>query len=184
MKTIVITGGKLALICAVAAVALALVNSVTAPRIEQIKRENLAKALSVVVPEGKPGDEQPVNEGGVRSYYPVEKGGDLIGYVVRLVGTGYGGDMNILAGYDLDGTILAAVLMENEETPGLGKEAENVEYMQKYIGTGAEKSVPVSKKDLPPEEAEAISGATVTFTGIGKALAAGSVFVKQQGGEE
>jgi len=182
MKTILVTGAKLALICAVAAVALGFVNSITAPRIEQIKQENLENALSVVVPEGKAGNESVVDEGPVRGLYPIEKDGQTIGYILRLVGTGYGGDMGILASYDLRGDVLAAVLMENEETPGLGKEAENPDYMKKYIGKGADTPVPSSKKDLPAAEAETVSGASITFIGIGKALSAGSAFIQARGG--
>jgi len=183
MKTIIITGSKLALICAVAAVALGFVNSVTAPKIEEIKQQKLEQALSTVVKEGKAGSETMVPDNKtVGSYYPINKDGKVIGYILRLVGTGYGGDMHILASFDTEGTVLAAVLMENEETPGLGKEAENIEYMEKYLGTGNEEPVPVSKKDLPAEQAEAVSGATITFSGIGKALAAGSEFVTNLGG--
>ncbi|MBN2051014.1 MAG: FMN-binding protein [Spirochaetales bacterium] len=182
MKTIFLTGGKLALICAVAAVALGFVNSVTAPKIEEINKQNLEKALKVVVPEGQPGDEVAVGQGAVASYYPVTREGIISGYILRLTGTGYGGNMNILAGYDLEGRVTAAVLMENEETPGLGKEAENQKYMEKYRGKGGKEPVPVSKKDLPAEAAESISGATVTFSGIGRALSEGSTYVKTKGG--
>jgi electron transport complex protein RnfG len=94
---------------------------------------------------------------------------------------GYAGDMNIIAGYAMDGELFSAILMENQETPGLGKKAERPEYMEKYIGHGAEQPVPSRKDQLPQKQAEAITGATITFRGIGEALQAGSQFVKTLG---
>jgi electron transport complex protein RnfG len=67
--------------------------------------------------------------------------------------------------------------MDNSETPGLGKKAENPAYMEKYLGTGAsDNPVPVRKSMLKPDEADAITGATITFLGVSKALAEGAVY--------
>jgi electron transport complex protein RnfG len=71
--------------------------------------------------------------------------------------------------------------MQNSETPGLGKEAESAGYMEeKFVGTGDEEPVPTTAGDLPPEQAEAVSGATITFMGIADALATGSAYVKER----
>jgi Na+-translocating ferredoxin:NAD+ oxidoreductase subunit G len=114
----------------------------------------------------------------VARYYVLYGNGDSIeGYICRLVGAGYGGDMMILARYGVDGTIEAVKMMENLETPGLGKEAEKESYMEMFIGSGSNKQVPVRKDMLSPEESDAVTGATVTFIGIGKALEDGSRFV-------
>ncbi|MDR1894022.1 MAG: FMN-binding protein [Spirochaetales bacterium] len=99
-------------------------------------------------------------------------------YIVELKGQGYGGDLQILAGYRRDGELTAAVLMANGETPGLGKNAEKAGYMDKFIGTGGERPVPVKKTQLLPQEAEGVSGSTVTFGGIARALSAGAEEVK------
>ncbi len=185
MKQLTVIGGKLALICAIAAFSLGLANAVTAPRIAELKAQRLQEALSAVIPEGKAGDFVPV-EGGkvVRGYYPViNSAGEQAGYVLRLVGSGYGGDLNILASYLPDGAIHSSVLMENQETPGLGKEAEKPEYMRMYKGTGSTKPVPARKSQLPQEQADSISGATITFAGIGRALGEGSAYVISLGGK-
>jgi electron transport complex protein RnfG len=100
--------------------------------------------------------------------------------VVRLIGQGYGGDMVILAGVRPDGEIFSAELMQNKETPGLGKEAEKEGYMEKYTGTGDDEPVPVRKDMLSQEQADAITGSTITFIGIGRALQEGSAYVKNE----
>jgi len=181
MRTILITGVKLFAICAVAALALGAVNTVTEPRIAQYKIEQLRQALAELTPGATTGEpmEVPVNPT-VVTRYPVLEDGKEVGSVLDLVGTGYGGDLRILARYAESGEILAARLMEDEETPGLGKKAETPEYMKMYVGTGtAGDPVPVRKDMLPAREADAVTGATITFLGVSKALAEGSRFVRQ-----
>lgn len=179
MKSFAVIGGKLALICAIAATALGFVNNLTEPRIREFKAKQLEEALSAVVVKGRAGEEMPV-EGvpGVLSYYPIQEGSGTLGYILKLIGAGYGGDMVLLASYDTKGVIQAVRLMENQETPGLGKEAEKGHYMEKFIGTGGNNPIPVRKSQLTQEQADSITGASITFIGIAKALETGAVFLE------
>jgi electron transport complex protein RnfG len=175
-------GGRLALICAVAAAILGLMNAVTEPKIEQIKQERLQTALAQVSEGMKVGEPEEVRDNEtVTTYYPLfegEESGAPAGYICRLIGTGYGGDMVILAGFRKNGEVFAVQMMENQETPGLGKEAEKAAYMAKYIGKGADEPIPLRKDMLNQEEADAVTGATITFIGIAKALISGSEFIE------
>ena len=56
--------------------------------------------------------------------------------------------------------------------------------MKKFIGSGADKPVPTVKTQLPQQEADAVSGATITFTAVAQALEAGSSFAKNLGGSK
>lgn len=180
MKSILIIGGKLTAICAFAAIVLGFVNSVTEPVIEENKRQELLDALNLVAGDRDAGERIRVEEeGAVQYYYPIEDPDG--GYIVKLIGTGYGGDMHILAGFKPDGEVFSIVLMENQETPGLGKKAENPEYMEKFIGKGDDEPVPTRKDQLPQEQADAVTGATITFIGIASALEEGSNFVQSLG---
>lgn len=175
MQTLLNTGGRLAVIAALAALILALVNAVTAPVIEENRRERLNRTLSAIVGDQAVGERQDVTGYEVvQGYYPVA-GGDA--YVLDLLGEGYGGEIRILAGYRRDGELFAARLMENSETPGLGKQAEEPGYMTKYTGHGDDEPIPTRPDQLPREQADSVSGATITFAGIGQALAAGADFV-------
>ena len=71
-----------------------------------------------------------------------------------------------------------------QHTRVLGKKAENAEYMNKFKGTGADKPVPVKKTMLEAADADAVTGATITFTGVSKALEYGSEFAKKLGGQK
>jgi electron transport complex protein RnfG len=136
VKTLFVVGGRLAIICTTAALILALVNALTEPVIVENKRRALEEgllAISAQAPQGGlrladplPEDMVPAEYEGLIGVYPLTSSdGNVEGYVVRLVGVGYGGELNLLAGYQTDGTLFAARLMENQETPGLGKKAEN-----------------------------------------------------------
>jgi Na+-translocating ferredoxin:NAD+ oxidoreductase subunit G len=181
-ETLTGIGLRLAVICTVAALVLALVNMVTAPVIEANRARALQEALERLVGDAPVGERRDVPEEvnpEVRGYYPVDGGRE--GYVLELVGNGYGGEMQILGGFRPDGELFSAILMANSETPGLGKEAERPGYMEKFVGHGDDDSVPIRTSQLEPEEADSVSGATLTFIGIARALEAGSKFVTSGG---
>lgn len=180
MKSMLKVGLTLALICAVAATALAAVNLVTKDRIAQYEFEVVQNALLEVADGYNVGELQEVADEIVREYYPLANAAqELQGYILMLSGNGYGGEMSIMASYDVDGQILGVKLLANSETPGLGKKAEQDSYMEMFVGTGSRSLVPVKKNDLAPAAAESISGATVTFNSIAKALAYGSEYAKR-----
>ncbi len=120
------------------------------------------------------------NKGPVESYFPVIQNQSVSGYALKINGNGYGGAMTIIAGYNTDGSIRDVRLLDNSETPGLGKKAETEGYMDKFIGTGGDKPVPVIKNMLGDQkEIDAVTGASITFMGIADALRSGSDFVKK-----
>jgi electron transport complex protein RnfG len=169
--------GKLALICALSALILGFVNTITEPAIARRKAAELKAALTSLLEEGSPGAREDLNDSStILSRYPIEGMG---GWILEMNGKGYGGDMKILASYRDDGSIIDVVLMDNTETPGLGKKAEKPEYMDKFRGTGGSSSVPTSKEDL--ESPDAVTGATITFVGIATPLHEGSVYVQSLG---
>ena len=185
MKPLVLIGGKLALICTVAALVLALVNAVTAPIIKENRARALREGLESVARDSGTADavigEVDVVEDvpGVIAVYPLtDSEGTAVGYLLQLVGDGYGGDMEILAGFEPTGQLFAARLMANQETPGLGKKAEDPQYMRMFIGTGGTVGVPARRGDLPAEQADGITGATITFLGVSQAITAGSDFTR------
>jgi electron transport complex protein RnfG len=178
MKGVFIIGLKLFAICAVAALTLGGINAITEPVIIQRKIAELKQALDELTPEAETGPAVEVTENPmIVKRYPVIKEGQETGVLLELEGSGYGGEMKILARYDNDGSIRAVRLMDNTETPGLGKKAESPAYMEKYLGSGsANNPVPIRKDMLEAAEADAITGATITFLGVSKALAEGAAY--------
>ncbi|MBQ3648086.1 MAG: FMN-binding protein [Spirochaetia bacterium] len=184
MKNVIIIAVKLAVICLVAAFVLALVNGITAPQIAASKAQAELDALSVINKAGTIGEKVEGDGAGVNYYFPVSDGGKVTNYIMSLKSVGYGGDLILLANFKTNGEVIDAKLMEDAETPGLGKKAESPEYMVKFQGTGGDKPVPVKKTMLDAKDADAVSGATITFTGVSKALEYGSEFAKKLGGQK
>lgn len=182
MKEIMRTGIILFLICAVSAGLCGIVNSVTAPVIaENLLREREA-ALAVAAGEYTVGEEVAIDTADANVAYTIMDGDEAVGYVFELNASGYGGAMNIIASYYFDGELINAELTTNSETPGLGKRAEEPSYMDMFRGHGASSPLPASSADLSSDDAAAVSGATVTFTGVSTALRNGSELAKSLGG--
>ncbi|MCK5200459.1 MAG: FMN-binding protein [Spirochaetales bacterium] len=183
MKEVIRTGGKLAAICAVAAISLGIVNAITEPIIITARAARLKDALSELsVMLGIDGYIESQNQDSIRGYYPLSGVDGIDAYIIKVTGAGYAGDMDLLTAISFEGVVLSAVLMDHSETPGLGKEAENASYMEKYIGKGKDTVIPSNKSHLSPKDSDAVTGASITFIGIGKALNEASEFVVQMGG--
>ena len=177
------TAVTLFLISAVCTLLCAIVNNATAPVIAANNENDRIAALEAVSSGFAIGEQQEGDGDAVNYAIALTDGtGAVAGYILGLTGKGYGGAMDIIASYSLDGSIMAAKLTTNSESPGIGKKAENDWYMDMFKGLGADDPIPVSKNDLPSEQSALISGASITFSGITAALRSGSEFVKGLGG--
>lgn len=198
----------LALICAVAALLLGFVYKFTKPLIDRNTAQTTAAALNALVNGGNesidtaygvgfhkietkaknPNGTATVQNGrnienraGIVRAYDVYDRDIMLGYVLELIGKGYGGDIVLLAYYDTNGSVIDAVIVSDSETPGIGKKAALPGYMDKFHGSGGSRPVPQSRDQLPKNESDAVAGATVTFKAVAVALAAGSAFIVEGG---
>ena len=180
MKVMMNKALRLGFIGAVAALLLGVVNFFTEPAISVYKEKVLQDALSHLAAGGTPGEGEEVEVDGIRKRWPIKAANDQTrkGWIVEIIGTGYGGPLTVVASYDTDGTIMVARLMNNSETVGFGKKAESEKYMEIFTGSGGDSPVPRTKNELK-EGVDMVSGATVTFSGITEALARGSASVKE-----
>ncbi|MCL2792342.1 MAG: FMN-binding protein [Spirochaetaceae bacterium] len=183
MRKSILIGLKLAVVCMGASLLLGFVNVITLPAIEENRRIALQNALAAVNRVGTPG-EMVIVEGSrvVRNFYPVFlDDGTISSYILTVVGDGYAGDLIMLANYELNGNLIAAVMMEHTETPGIGDAPERAVYYEKFIGRGADVPIPTRRSQLTVAQSDSIAGATITFIGVANALAYGSNFVKNKG---
>jgi electron transport complex protein RnfG len=180
MREYLKTSIVLALICAAAAIVLAFLNGVTKPVIIEYENQKTLNALEAVS-NGLTISEENIlvdDNSFVNYYYTLTKDDELQGYLLNLSAVGYGGTISLVASYDEEGKVLQSKVVSDSETPGLGKKSEEDWYMTKYLNVDP---VPNSKTQLSSADADAISGASITFTAIGNALLNGSEFVKQLG---
>ena len=105
------------LIAAVVAAALAGVNSVTKPVIEQLKADKTQKAIETVLPGGF--DEELTAfdpQGGLVS--KVYKGAN--GYALEVKPSGFDNTITMMVGVDNEGKVLGISVVSHTETAGLG----------------------------------------------------------------
>ena len=162
-------------ICAIFSLLLAVVNSITAPIIEARSKGNELSAYEEVA-NGYEISNSPntvSDDSNVKLYYTM-KNGDETAYILNIKGKGYGGEFSIAASYKADGSLIASKMLENSETPGLGKKSEESWYMELFTKSG---TIPSSKSSLSDEDAALVSGASVTFQAICNALNEGQAWV-------
>lgn len=176
MKTIAKTGITLFLICALSAGLCGVINSITAPKIAQNILNETIEARYEVSGGYELGNELESTDSNILSVMEIKDGDEVVGYELELVGSGYGGSFTIMASFLNDGSLIAAKMMGNSETPGLGKKAEEPWYMEMFTGLGGDTPLPSSRNDL--DDPSLVAGASVTFNGVSQALANGSSYVK------
>lgn len=114
----------LTVIAIVAAGVLAAVNAVTAPQIEKINADNLAAGIKAVMGNDNITVAEPEEiEGGFTAYAVTDANGESLGTAVTSTSNGFGGPLQVLVGFDNEGTILGYTILAHAETPGLGAKA-------------------------------------------------------------
>lgn len=139
---------------AIAAI-LAFVNDLTAPIIKAQEEAAAQAALLEVMPEGSDftdvtGMELPEN------VVKIQQAGNGAGYVFTTYGKGFGGNIQLMIGIDMDGAITGTKVLTHGESAGISDPVvgDNSEYQQQLPGV------------TDPGEIEAVSGATKSSNGM------------------
>ena len=82
--------------------------------------------------------------------------------VFSILTTGYGGDVTVIIGISKDGYVKGIRLGSNNETPSLGKQAEEPFFTSRFQGINTNSSVDA--------DVDSISGVTITSTAVKKAV--------------
>ena len=167
-------GLNLLIISAVAALLLALTNSVTASTIAQRNEQANAEARKLVLESAQDfeqvKDVKTDNSKGVEVseiYEAKDASGNTVGYTLKVLPSGYGGTIELMVGIDsAKGQVSGINVVSNSETAGLGAKATNPEFNDQYKGKPLEE-LSVLKNGTPGDtEIKAISGATITSTAV------------------
>ena len=166
------------LIAAVVAAALAGVNSVTKPVIDQLNAEKTQAAIAAVLPGGF--DEQLEsfdNQGGLVS--KVYKGAN--GYALEVLPSGFDNTITMMVGVDNEGKVLGISVVSHTETAGLGavaaaKTAAGESFRNQFSGLSGVLTV-----DKDGGSIDSITGATITSRAVTAGVNAALEYVKSLG---
>lgn len=166
-------------IAMVAALALALVFSVTEAPIAQAELEKKLESISAVLPHfvNQPLDDS-TESGGYLFYAARDESGAITALAFQATSQeGYSGTIELLAGITTDGRIISVRVLKQLETPGLGSKITTPEWIGQFNDASFENKTFEVRKDnagsaeKPP--IDAITGATISSRAVTKALRLG-----------
>lgn len=104
--------------------------------------------------------------------------GDTDGYVLDITtSNGYGGDIELSIGVDVDGTLTGLAIISNSETAGLGANCTKESFTSQFAGIQAEQIEYTKTGKTESYQIDAISSATITTKAVTNAVNAGLYFV-------
>jgi electron transport complex protein RnfG len=181
---------RLFVVCAVAAGLLGVTYSVTKEPIAVQAKLASDRANQAVFAEATGFDEANMDEyrsqpgwndsfEAVTQVFIAKKDGDTIGYVLKVVGSGYGGDIGMTVGVDAEGKYTGVTIDSHSETPGLGANAVKDDFRSQYTGKSSAETLNVIKSGAPADtDIQAIAGATITSRAVTDAINAGGAFAQ------
>jgi Na+-translocating ferredoxin:NAD+ oxidoreductase subunit G len=186
--------GVLLVICAVAAALLGYVNDITYLKIaDQIEKANTEARQQVLITADefiKLDDAAMANITSnpeysiIKEIYQANAGGNLAGYTVSVAPKGYSGKIEIIVGVDVAGIVQGVKVGLNNETPGLGKNAEKPAFREQYNGKTWDSPINVIKNGTPKEhEIVAIAGSTITSKGVTEGVNKAMAVAKELSGK-
>ncbi|MDR1065904.1 MAG: RnfABCDGE type electron transport complex subunit G [Clostridiales bacterium] len=153
-------------VSAIAALALSFTYMITEKPIEAQNAAAQERSRLELLPDADTFEEMDVTSArAVTSALKGKADGRTVGYVIGISVSGYGGVMDMLVGVDDGNAVTGVKIMNHSETPGLGANASQESFTDKYKGkTGpftVTKSVASGENEI-----DAITSATITTTAV------------------
>ncbi|MBW2616523.1 MAG: FMN-binding protein [Deltaproteobacteria bacterium] len=173
MKEIVQMIVVLSVICTVCGIALSGFRNITAERIENQILTNVQGPKVKIVLDGAENDliadrkKVLVNDEQLLLFIGKKQGKNwAIAY--ETVGQGFGGDMKVMVGYDIEQNNLTGIqLISHKETPGIGSRVAEDQFTKRFKGLHIDIEIAPNQC---PDEIDAISGATYSSKGVCEAI--------------
>lgn len=171
----------LSLICLFVSGALAVVNSKTYPVIIKAAEERAKAAMRDIVPEAvefaEIGEIAELHRTITGIFRAVNNSGSVLGYVFMITTHGYGGEIKLICGINMEGRIIKTATLSQTETKGMATPVFGTEHQNQYTG---------KNKNL--DDVNAVSGATISSnayrTGISNAFHAYEIIMSHLNAEQ
>ena len=157
---------SLTFISLAASACLGFVYEFTKKPIELSNLNKKLEAIKQVVPEftNNPNEEMyrlPTGEGDSLDIYPAKKDNEIVGYAVSTyTKKGFSGNINLMAGFKPDGSIVNITVLEQKETPGLGTKMTEPQFKDQFNDRNPAQFNLKVKKD--GGQVDAITAATIS----------------------
>ncbi len=178
LKEYLVPTVTLFVICLVATLLLGLTNQVTAPIIKELAVKTEIESRQKVFANAASFSEAKELDEGASIVAALDESGATIGYVVVNIAKGYGGDISVMTGVDVDGKVTGVNILSQAETAGLGAKATEESFRNQFVGLVS--GITVSKDKAGENSIDAITGATITSRAVTEAVNAA---IEAAGGE-
>ena len=176
IDSILMTTLILFLICVIMTFALAGTNYVTKDKIAELEIKNQKAAMAVVIEADDYTDNELkyTDENGaevtVAYNTAVTESGETLGYIFTTSKKGYGGEIKVMTGIDVDGKITAVkILSAADETPGLGANVTKSNFYSQFKGISKGFEL-VKNSKTADNQVVAVTGATISSTAVKNAV--------------
>ena len=147
-------------ICVFISAAMAAINLITAPKIDEAQRQKEEEALSIVVPDNQGFTKQEISDlpESVVALYS-DNGSSAVAVMLSIKGYDSSNPMSVAVGFDEDGKIIKTSVMScNGETKGIGSKVSDESFLSRFSGLSDVSSV------------DTISGATISSSAFKQAM--------------
>ena len=134
---------------------------VAAEKAEQMKQESMRELVADAE------DFQPV--AGHEGWFAARKAGSTVAYIVPSETKGYGGTIKMLVAVTAEGKVVDYSILEHNETPGLGDNAQKPAFRGQFAGKSAAE-LTVTKNPADKEAIQAMTGATISSRAVTKGV--------------
>ncbi len=130
---------KLLLISVITALLLSCINALTKDKIADNIAAEKEAAIAAIFPSATENSAAELEAEGINALYLVYSSGKAIGYTAEVAPLGFGGELTLMVGVDINGDVVGVKLISHSETPGLGSRVGDAGYLARYVGKdGAE----------------------------------------------
>lgn len=172
MKEMLRYAAILALIAAISGGSISAVVDITSKVVDARKAEELKAALGTLLPGAD--SFTPIDADGV-IYYQGFSGAAAAGYVITGKGSGYGGTLEVLVGFDANNQITNVQIGSNGETPGIGtKVTQSADFVAQFVGKSSKDPFSVG------QDVQGVSGASMSSDGVTQAVKNAADFLIMQ----
>lgn len=159
----------LVVICLVAALLLSVFNQITEGPIRENSQKTAMETRQRLLPAAASFAEQSAEGSGLISLYQgLSADGQPVGYVAEVAQNGFGGEIVVTVGMDMQGQITAINVGGDNfsETAGLGALAKEASFTDQFQGRSVPLTVVKGNADQNATTIDSISGATITSTAV------------------
>jgi electron transport complex protein RnfG len=107
----------------------------------------------------------------ITEIYEAHRNNEIVGYAFKLVSEeGYGGNIELIVGINIDSTISGIDIIKHNETPGLGANADNDKFKNQFVGKPTKQLNVVKDGADTDTDIDALSGATISSKAVTNAV--------------